>query len=304
MTELEIQDILLGMKLNDRIISSLDSLRVNFDFIEIWNKRSVAIRDLSPSLIYYPNKELIAYYEAFAHPENVINNNGVLVLHCVDKDIELTMNIEDKLLSKYSLIERIQILALHKLAGVSLTEVVSDAVVDAIPMNANEIILDNGQSLSCVESKKECGPLSHKPIFVLETSKKKSKVGDYYLEPGQMTYGVFCDGDLVDVVAPYATNSSFHLEYSLIDNKITLVVFDNATNNQVAKYGNAHYYALLGETDFIVINGLIVSCFNNEDHNNRLRQTIVKAKSPEIVKVNDGVLQVVYKDNTKEIIQL
>lgn len=152
MTELEIQDILLGMKLNDRIISSLDSLRVNFDFIEIWNKRSVAIRDLSPSLIYYPNKELIAYYEAFAHPENVINNNGVLVLHCVDKDIELTMNIEDKLLSKYSLIEHIQILALHKLAGVSLTEVVSDAVVDAIPMNANEIILDNGQSLSCVES--------------------------------------------------------------------------------------------------------------------------------------------------------
>ncbi len=304
MKELEIQDILLGMKLNDKVISSLDSLRVNFDFIEIWNKRSIAIRDLSPSLIYYPNKGMIAYYEAFAHPENVINNNGVLVLHCVDTDIDLSMNIEDKLLSKYSMVERIQILALHKLADVPLTDVISNAIVDTITVNANEIILDNGQSLSCVRSQKECGPFSHKPIFVRDTSKKKSKVGDYYLEPGQMTYGVFCDGVLVDVVAPYATNSSFHLEYELIDNNITLVVLDNATNNQVAKYSNAHYYALLGETDFIVINGLIVSCFNNEDLNNRLRQTIVKAKSPEIVKVNENVLQVVYKDNTKEIIQL
>lgn len=247
---------------------------------------------------------MVALYEAFAHPEKVRNDNGNLILHDEHGDIPLSLDVENSLLSKYSMVERVQILALHKLACVSISEIVSEAVVDTISMNTNEVVLNNGQSLNCSKLKDGCGRLTHKAIIVSVGSKKKSKVGDYYLAPGQMTYGVFCEGELVDVVPPYATNSSYHLEYEMINNVITLVVIDNATNNQVAKYCNAHYFALLGENDFIVINGLIVSGFNNEDLNNRLRQTIVKAKSPEIIKVNEDYIQVVYKDSTKEIIQL
>ena len=292
------------MKLNDKIISSLDSLKVNFDFIEIWDKRSVAIRDLSPSLIYYPDKGRKACYAAFAHPEKVIDTTGGLTVHCEGEEIQLSMNLEDKQLSKYTMPERIQILALHKLAGLPLSDVVSRAMVNDIPSDANEVILDKGQSLSCCGNKAGNGPLFHKPVIVRDTSPKKSKVGDYYLEPGQMTYGVFCNGNLVDVAPPYATNSSYHLEYERRDNQMMLVVLDKATNTQVAMYRKAHYYALLGENDVVVIDGLIVSCLNDENLNNRLRQTIVKSKFPEMVKVDGGVLQVVYKDNTKEIIQI
>lgn len=292
------------MKLNDKLISSLDSLRVNFDFIEIWNKRDIAIRDFSPAHLYYPNSDKVACYEAFAHPENVSNENGMLILHGTHGNTPLSLDADNDLLSTFSATERIQISALHKLADVPVTENVGKAMVDNIPLTANEVVLNNGQSLNCSELKVGSCSLMHKAIIVPETSGKKSKVGEYYLAPGQMTYGVFCDGVLVDVVPPFATNTSFHLRYEMIDNEVTLIVIDNSTNNQVAKYRNAHYFALLGESDFIIINGLIVSSFNNEDLNNRLRQNIVKAKSPEIVSVDGDHIQIVYKDNTKETIQL
>ena len=67
------------MIINNTLISTLESLKVNFDFIEIWNKRDIAIRDLSPQYIYYANGEKVTLYNVFAHPENVIDNNGALI---------------------------------------------------------------------------------------------------------------------------------------------------------------------------------------------------------------------------------
>lgn len=292
------------MIINNTLISSLDSLRSNFDFIEIWNKRNIAIRDLSPLHMYYPTNEKENLYKVFAHPENIDNQNGKIIYHQNEEDINVELDINNVLLEKYSYSERIQILALHKLVDLPISESVSDAIVDVVDVDSSEIILENGKSLKIGKRIDKYNKLEYKPILVPETSKKQSRIGDYLLGPGQVTYGVFCGNVLIDAVPPYATNSSFHLEYELIDDKISLIVNDNITNNQVARYDNAHYFAILGDNDFIVINGLIVSCFTNEDLNNRLRNKIIKAKFPEIIKIEGDTIHVIYKDFSEELIQI
>lgn len=293
------------MKINNKIISSLSSLRVNFDFCEIWNKKEIAIRDLSPTLIHYPNNELTSYYYAFANPDNVNHENGKLVLHLGEEGTILDLNITDKIFKDLSLKERVQISALHKLANVELGDSITDILNNEIGLDGDVVTLKNGQSISLSKRSANCSAeLVHKPIIVDNSSKKKSKIGYYFLEPGQGTFGVFCNGELIMVAPPFSNNASYHFEYELMDGSLSLTVNDAATNTQVAKYGNAHFYAILGDNDFVVINGLIVSCFNNEDLNNRLRQGVVKAKSPEYIITDGKTITVVYKDNSQENIDI
>ena len=141
------------MKINDKIISSLDSLRANFDFIEIWNKREVAIRDLSPLYIYYPD-DIAVYYEAFANPGNVINDNGKLIFHTENGDVELLLDIDNKLLGKFSFTERVQILALHAIANVQISETVKDALIDVVSIDGDRITLKNGTPINYGKKKR------------------------------------------------------------------------------------------------------------------------------------------------------
>lgn len=291
------------MKINDKIISSLDSLRANFDFIEIWNKREVAIRDLSPLYIYYPD-DIAVYYEAFANPGNVINDNGKLIFHTENGDVELLLDIDNKLLGKFSFTERVQILALHAIANVQISETVKDALIDVVSIDGDRITLKNGTPINYGKKKSGEIPLTHKSIVVSAVSKKNSKVGNISLSPGQMTFGVFCGKELVDVVPPCDENHTYRLEYEMCDDTVTLNVTDIATCNIVAKYKNAHYYALIGEKDFVVIDGLPVSCFANEDLNNRLRQNVIKSKIPEMLKVEGNAIHIIYRDNSEKIINI
>lgn len=291
------------MKINDKIISSLDSLRANFDFIEIWNKREVAIRDLSPLYIYYPD-DIAVYYEAFANPGNVINDNGKLIFHTESEDVELSLDIDNKLLSKFTFTERVQILALYAIANVQISETVKDALIDVVLIDDDNITLKNGSSINYGKKKSGEHLLTHKSIVVSETSNKSSKVGNITLSPGQMTFGVFCGKELIDVVPPCDENHTYRLEYEMCDDTVILTVTDIATCNIVAQYKNAHYYALIGEKDFVVIDGLLVSCFANEDLNNRLRRDVIKAKKPEMIKVDGNAIYIIYSDNSETIINI
>lgn len=290
------------MRINDCIVTSLESLKANFDFIEIWNKREIAIRDLSPNRIFYSSDDLVAYYDAFAHPENVIFDNGQLFLRKETGDISLSLDINNVLLKNFSPLEKIQVLALYRLAQTDLTEAILEVQIEESSISNDIVNLKNGKSLVCKTA--TTGSLTHKIIKVDSSSKKASKVGEYILQPGQVTYGVFCENSLIAVAPPYENNSSFLIEYELVGDDVILVVTDVATNTQVARYANGHFYSVLGDNDFVVINGLIVSCFNDEGLNNRLRQTVVKVKSPEIVEVNEKTIKITYKDNTTEIIQI
>lgn len=282
----------------------MHSLRQNFDFAEIWHKRNIAIRDLSPKYIYYPEETMVTYYEVFSHPEKSLHINGHLIMHRESGDVELPIDIDDNCLTNFSPPERIQILALHKLADARISQTASETIANAVDLSPNKIILNNGQSLICSNVDHADSPLSHKAIIVDPSSKKSSKVGDFTLQPGQATYGIFSNNTLVAVAPPFKSNNSFHLEYELVGDIVTLIVTDTATNMQVTKYGKGHFFCLLGENDFVVIDGLIVSCFNNEDLNNRLRQDVVKSKSPEIIETNGDIIKIIYKDQTTEIIQI
>jgi len=290
------------MKINNVLISSLDSLRINFDFIEIWNKRDIAIRDLSPCFINYCSEDLISCYGALSNPDKVKSEDGKLILQTDAGNIILPFEITSNLLNNFTQSEKIQIAALYYLADRELSKEILDVCLNEISLSEDRVILKNGNSLLCGQHVD--GMLTHKAIIVEPTSKKPSTVGNYILQPGQATYGVFCKHTLIAVVPPYNHNSSFYAEYEIFGDDIILVVTDVATNTQVAKFANGHYYSMLGDNDFVVINGLIVSCFNNEDLNNRLRQNVIKSKSPEILEVINGIIKVIYKDNTYETIQI
>ena len=274
------------MKLNDSIISSVDSLRANFDFVEIWNKRDIAVRDLSPDRILYTDDLSKFLYGAFAHPENIAPVNGTLdvPVNITDdkgnKKVEvkhIEFDIRHPALARFPQSERIQIVALFLLGGGKFdTSAIRDITATEVSFADDKVTLINGQSLKC--SKQPASqPLSHKVIIVASSSRKPSRVGDYTLQPGQATYGVFSGTVLIDVAPPYTANNSFKFEYTLLD-----------------------------KDDFIVIDGLSVTCFKNEDLNNRLRREVIKAKCPQIVTYDreSALVTVTYEDgSTIELIK-
>lgn len=299
------------MIINNSIISSIDSLRTNFDFVEIWNKRDIALRDLSPDRILYPDNLSKFLYGVFAHPESATLVEGMLVHPTKDKEGNEILNpigfdTRHPALAKFTQSERIQIVALFSLGSTKFdASAIWDITATEVSFADDKVTLTNGQSLT-LSKQPASQPLTHKAILVASSSKKPSKVGDYTLQPGQATYGVFSGTDLIAVAPPYAANNSFKFEYKVLDGDIKLVVTDMSTDSPVALYLKGYFYTILDEDDFIVIDGLRVTCFKNEDLNNRLRREVIKAKCPQIVTYDreSALVTVTYEDgSTIELIK-
>lgn len=297
------------MIINNSIISSIDSLRTNFDFVEIWDKRDIALRDLSPDRILYPDNLTKFLYGVFAHPESATLVEGMLVHPTKDKEGNEILNpigfdTRHPALAKFTQSERIQIVALFSLGSTKFdASAIWDITATEVSFADDKVTLTNGQTLEC--SKQPASqPLSHKAIIVAPSSKKPSKVGGYTLQPGQATYGVFSGTKLIAIAPPYAANNSFRLEYKLEHKSngddITLEVFNTCTNTIVARYSDGHFYTLIDENDFVVIDGLTVTSFASTELNNRLRREVKKVKFPMIAKYDKqkSLLTITYEDGS------
>lgn len=292
------------MKINNQLITSLQAFKTQFSFIEIWSKIDIAVRDLSPSKLHYKNAADINFYRVFKSPDlcKIVNNS----IEFIDGDIIFTINSEE-LGFLDGLIEanKIRIIALYCLARKNIPVEIFELAAPVIAGNEDEILLKFGNQIKLSDIPITPNmELTYKLIKVSPDATTKSTVGDITLEPGQATFGVFSGNKLVAVSPAEASNNAFYLKYMVSQESVRLIVYDQQSGLIVAKYPKAHYFTLIGDNNFAVIDGLSVMCFVDEDLNRRIRRSIECLSAPQIIVADERVLTITYKDGTKKEIIL
>lgn len=305
------------MQLNNKQITSLESFQSNFNFSEAWHKIDVVIRDMSPEFIFYKDCIDLALYNGIKSPQSVIINNSLINLsNCCNKNedkekCEFKCNFEinkDENNNIVSLdnddkIRAILLARLGKLDQVppefqSLSKHIKDS-------DNNVIVLTSGAGLKISTRKIKIGDnLTTKLIKVSSDSVCDSYVGKVKLEKGQYTYGVFCGEELIDVCPREAKNKSFKLEFGLRDNKPVLIVTDINNANSPMEFSNVHYYTLIGDDNFAIIENKSVRCIKNENLNNTINSRVMKILSPQIIKCENSKLYITYKNGSNISINL
>lgn len=290
------------MKLNNKYISSLDSFRANFNFIEVWNKLDIFMRDLSPNDISYSSPDDKLLYDAICTPADIVKLShgrltikGVLTLELRDDEVQLqnTAKIPDPVL--------IQIICLLRLAKVAIPHEIDKAFRPVVVNMAMPYIeLSCGQSIELqYKDITEGILLNEKLIKVAKDADLPSDVGGVILQPGEFTYGIFCDDRMINVCRRRASNKQYALEFVTEDDMPILKVKDRTTGMVVSKFKHAHYFALLGDYNFAVIDGASVISKTDEDLNSRLRK-VERAFSPKILECNQNTLTIIYESGKKE----
>lgn len=286
------------MRLNNKLITSLDALRANFNIHEIWNKLDIAVRDLSPEKIHYSSDDEIVYYSLLAHKEEAeIDSDFNVTIQ--GRKINVTLTTDEKnYLEKLSPHDAVAVIALYKLTNKKIDREVQKLSLENIDLQRDKIILEYGASIKISKlSSLDNTPLVSKQITVSTNQSIPSKVGNIKLNPGDSTYGVFQGNKLIALSPTQAYNHAFALSYQLNEKgKLLLRVTDRHTGIIIIEYEEVHFYTLLGDNDFIVIDGLLVRCFTNENLNNHLRRSVSLVRKPTIVSIIEDIITITYQD--------
>lgn len=293
------------MKINNQLITSLEAFKSKFNFIEIWNKIDIVVRDLSPNELYYKNATDIIFHKVIESPNLYkIVNNSIKPLD--GSNIEFPVDAKElSFLDGLTEANKIRIIALYRLAQKDIPADICLLAATTIAGDTDEIILKFGNQIKLSDI--SVGPnmeLTHKLIKVSPEATTKSKVGNITLKPGQATFGVFSGSELVAVSPAEDYNKAFYLEYAISQEGVKLIVHDQQSGLIVAEYPKAHYFTLIGDNNFAVIDGLSVTCFVDEDLNRRIKKSIERIFAPQIIVADERTLTVTYKDGTSQIITL
>ncbi len=297
------------MLLNNKHITSLENFRKYFNFFEVWHKISAFIRDLSPSEIFYGtasscgslssyiiNLDDILLYNAIANPDDykfkdsqIISESVIIQINLLEEEVAALENVPAE--------ETVRVIAMSRLAKVNIPSDISTLFNEINVEDEKCIILSNGANIKISEHYDKNKNLITRPIKVAKSSKLSSRVGDFTLNPGQCTYGVFCGNKLIAVSPNQLENKKYHLSYEERNGTIYLVAIERSSTMEVAKWANATYVTLIGETNFAIINETSVLVFENEDLNNKLRREIERAFFPSFLKFEDNKLTVFYSNS-------
>lgn len=291
------------MKLNGQIITSLNSFRLQFNLFEIWRKRNIFVRDLSPAIIFYNDENDKIYYNTVVSPSlaKFTNQNEIVV-----GDLHITITKEEgDYIKDFQIEEKIQIIALTRLAKKSIPKEICHFSSVTKNNDTAAIELSYGESLAINPITIEKGVhLQTKMITVNSDSKMDSMIGKNYLHPGQTTYGVFVGDDLVCVCPQEESNSLYRLSFHKTETSAKLVVTDRTSDMVLLEYPNAHWFVKINDNNFALIDGKSVLCINNEDLNRRVRGIVERSFSPTILKCDSKYLYVIYADGSEEKIIL
>ncbi len=275
------------MRLRGNLITSLASLRENFDLREIWANLTAAVRDLAPDRIFYPSDDGKVYYQALRSPETAkLIPGGVKgreddVLSVGGETFSIRMSdSEREILAAMDGQDRIRMVAIHLLAGrpvteeaLRLTEMVSDGMFRFIDPSyvcrhvweeggRSDLLLEwpYGSRMAVGELIPGGNPLKSVVIRVPENS-RPLRAGDCVLNPGEATYGVFQEvgagngvGLRLVAVSPVRVGRSLFLQFDCTGAGMELTV-RNRSGAVVRRYGDAVFCALVGNEDYAVING-------------------------------------------------
>ena len=292
------------MKLNDQLITSLDCLHVNFSFVEAWNKISILIRDLSPDRIHYGIEEKKLIYDALCKPsESRLEGASIVFSNGKRQELSLSPEIMKSLNSLETDEDRIRIIALSLLADRNLSTFDLSKISKPDTSEESAVILQYGVELRLTPIKPGGSHLTVKRIYVPGTGKHRSKIGKLELEPGDVTFGVFQDGNLVDVSPNKISNDTYDLRYVMEDNDVKLEVC-NLDNEKLKTHQGVTYISLLGNNDFVMVRNRCIYCNKSESLNTRLRNNVSMVRNPLIIRVEDKLLHIIYEDTTEITIDI
>lgn len=288
------------MKINGHIITSLTSFRSHFNLFEVWHKKNIFIRDLSPDIVPYKSDEDKIYYCMVSNPTSVKFSNATEIL-CNDFSINISKE-ESEYIKDFAITDKIQIIALSRLARCVIPKEFSHFATVTRNGTDNKIIeLSYGESLSVNSINiKEGLHLETKLIVVSKNSNAPSIVGSNVINPGEVTYGVFCRNELIAVCPNWQSNNLYRLTFLKNGQSSKLIVTDRTSDMTLLEYPNAHWFVKISDDNFAIIDGKSVLCINNEDLNRRIRGKVERAFSPTMLRCDDINLYIVYANGKED----
>lgn len=283
------------MKVNGKIITSIEGLGRNFNIYEIWQKMPTFRRDINPVNIFF-NERQKEIYRIFENAEEATLADSKITLG------ELCMPLTEEqegvmALAALPQTDRIRIVALFALAG---KEISLEQIRDfATPFTdyGDTIILKNGKSIPLCNTVDKGVDLKTKRIIVSKDSPNESYVGDVCLKPGEVTFGVFANGNLVKACPSELSNRSYHLRFHLADgNKSKLVATNRSTGTTIAEYPDCTFMGMLREENFVIINNGRVECFIDEHLQNMIRKKVSMIDYPQYLDITSSTITVTLAD--------
>lgn len=293
------------MKIDNKLITSVDCLKKHFNFQEIFSNIDIFVRDLSPNNIPYFDESSKLLYYIISAPQFVQVIDNRLVYFDDDHVYILKYNEESILehtsLSEYTFEDKIRIVALYELIGqqVDYTQVKTQVLDSSLD---EDLVLTRGQTLMTIESKKTDN-LFYRLIRTQDDANSETEycVGDMKLKAGSIAYGLFSKFGLYKMIKPVYSNNYYKLR--LIDNggNVVLRVTDIA-NNQEQLIKDVKSFCTLGDDNYLYIaNNRLYS-----HHNSKLEKEISKHISifdiPLAVDVIKENIVVTMQDGTEKLI--
>lgn len=312
------------MRLNNRLISSLDAFRRNYSFLEVWNKLNVFLRDLSPQNINYYDDEKEQdekpLYLAISDPSLYrFNDDGELInikerqkITCFDS---LTKD-EQQIICGLNNDDKVRVAAITRLAQTAITDDILKQITTTSSLfeqnNDKEIILDVWQSIPLSQITNNNFEKKLRSVFVSVKGKDKenpfnesyAKVGDIKLKPGEKTIGVFCGNRLIAACPHKAENRKYRLVFEEIDNCIGLKVYDRSSGKVETIFPNARFFTMIGDNNFAVVEEGLVNTYQNVNLDKKIRTKVNILKKPIMVNVKDDILIITYENGSEELIDI
>lgn len=289
------------MKVNGKIISSLQDLSHNFNFFEVWQKLSVFKRDINPSVVSF-SEDQQEYYDFLISAENVELSPDTMTLGDMTK-VLTESQIEVSKISDFSIADRVRIISLFAIVDKEIPLNQLKELLRPLSDFGDTIRLSNGKSIPLYEGEINCDNLTTKKIIVLASSPNESRIGDVILKPGEATYGVFANDRLIKVCPNEQYNLSYHLKFHLLNNDETKMIVTNlSTGSIIAEYPECTYFGTLRHDNFIIINKGNVDCFNDQHLMNMIRKKIGFIDEPQFFDISSDIITVTLKNGKRIII--
>lgn len=283
------------MKLNNNTITSLIALNRNFNFVELWGKREQALYALHPSVMPYHFTEALQFYMAFASAGKYLIDKKSLISP-QGENVEINLTEEEwSCLEPFTPKERVEIIALHRLAMLPIGNEINDVLRPYKECSDEEIELLPGATLPCDDIKQDAPATLQRRIIRAPQDASPCHVGNYLLPSGKATYGVFQGDTLVAVAPPSCKNAKYRLEYIRDNDDLTLLVtsLDSAHTRRMP---GVCFYNLLEPDDFIYIQHDCVRAHRNNPLDTQFAKEVSSLSTPMFAECKSNKIRIVYSN--------
>ena len=288
------------MHINEKLITSIESLKRHFDFQVVFSNIDIFIRDFKPNEIPYFDEASKLLYRIIASPQTTkIDSNNII--YNENETYKLKHNDESVFnnvaLSDYTAEDKIRIIALYELIDKPVDYGQIQPLTSST-LSEGELILMKGQSLTFVKADPPAEIYS-RLIRINKNVESELKLGEIILNAGNITFGLFSKSGLYKLLKPYDCNSTYELRLLEKGGNISLCVTDQINNQEHVLLGVQSFCAF-GEDNYLYIANNQVYSHHDYQLQKRLKDEISILDTPMAVEIIQGEIIITMKDCTEK----